>query len=119
MKKRIFVVEKDDDILQIIERILIDEGYDVFTANTEFGIFEQIKTSRPDAILLDVIHVTPQGMELCRAIKAELDIQHIPVIVPSTHLKAEVTEEVFAGEILSKLFDVDKLLKVVDGQQHA
>jgi len=116
MKKRIFVIEKDDDILHIIEHILQEEGYEVFTSTTEFGIFEQIKKSKPHVILLDVINTTPRGTELCRAIKAANEIRHIPVIVLSTHLKADVMKEVCADEIVPKPFDINKLIQIVESQ---
>lgn len=116
MKKRIFIIEQDDDILQIIEHIFREEGYEVFTANSEFGIFEKIKNSRPHAILLDVISTTPRGTELCRALKSEEGIRHIPVIVLSTHLKAEVMKGDCADDVLSKPFDITRLVEIVEGQ---
>ncbi|WP_207422954.1 response regulator [Desertivirga brevis] len=116
MKKRIFIIEKDDDILQVIEHLFREEGYEVFTANSEFGIFEKIRNSRPHAILLDVISTTPQGTELCRALKSEEGIRHIPVIVLSTHLKVEMMKGDCADDVLSKPFDIAMLVEIVEGQ---
>ncbi|WP_207532536.1 response regulator [Desertivirga arenae] len=116
MKKRIFIIEKDDDILQVIEHLFREEGYEVFTANSEFGIFEKIRNRQPHAILLDVISTTPQGTELCRALKSEEGISQIPVIVLSTHVRADVMKGDCAEDVLSKPFDITKLVEIVEGQ---
>ncbi len=68
----------------------------------------------PDLILLDVIHVTPEGTDLCRKLKALDSIKHIPVIVLSTHNKAIQTKKICADEVIPKPFDIDILLQVVE-----
>lgn len=114
MKKRIFIVEKDDDALQMIEHILQDEGYEVFTTNTEFGIFDLIKRSKPDVILLDLINITPQGTELTRALKSEANIKHIPVIMLSAHLSLDVIKVALAEGKGSQSVDVQRLVEIVE-----
>jgi DNA-binding response OmpR family regulator len=114
MKKRILVVEKDDDALHMIEHILLEEGYEVFITNSEFGIFDLIKRCRPDVILLDLISVTPQATELNRAIKSEADIRHIPVIMLSSHFSLDVIRTATVDENTSKSVDVQKLLELVE-----
>jgi len=116
MKKKIFVVEKDADILEIIVHILSEEGYEVASSRTEFGIFEQIKNVMPDIILLDVINTSAQGTELCRALKSANEIKHIPVVVLSTHLKVEIVRDICADEVLPKPFDIHKLVDVIENQ---
>ena len=61
MKRKIFVVEKDADIHDIIVGILSDEGYEVNSSRSEFGIFEQIKNAMPDIILLGIVSASAQG----------------------------------------------------------
>ncbi len=116
MKRKIFVVEKDADIHDIIVRILSEEGYEVNSSRSEFGIFEQIKNAMPDIILLDVVSASAQGTELCRAIKSANEIKHIPVVVLSTHLKVDATKSVHADEITPKPFDVNKLADIIESQ---
>jgi DNA-binding response OmpR family regulator len=116
MKKKILVVEKDRDILEIVSYILIERGYQVVSSQTEEGIFNKIMEFNPDAILLDVIKPSAEGTELCRAIKATENTKHIPVIVLSTHTRAAAIKEVCADEILSKPFDIDQLVDVLEKQ---
>ena len=116
MKKKILVVERDKDILEIVTYILKDKGYDVLASQSEEGILHQILTFNPDAILLDIIQPSDQGTELCRQIKAADKIKHIPVIVLSTHTNAASMKEVCADDILSKPFDISELVDILKKQ---
>ncbi|MBC7912494.1 MAG: response regulator [Pyrinomonadaceae bacterium] len=116
MKKKILVVESDEDICQIISYILSEEGYDTILCKTETGIFDIIHTNKPDVILLDVVKPTEQGTELCRAIKAAETTRHIPVVVLSTHAKAEEVKNLCADEVVKKPFDISALVNIVKEQ---
>jgi DNA-binding response OmpR family regulator len=114
--KKILVVEKDPDIRHVIEYILKEQNYEVFIAHTETEILENIRQITPDAILLDIINTTAEGTALCNAIKANPEINHIPVIVLSTHVKIQSLKSVCADEVVSKPFDIDELISVIETQ---
>lgn len=116
MKRKVLVLEYDYDILQIIEHLLTEEGYEPILCSSETGIFDVILNKQPDVILLDIFRITEQGTELCRALKASDNTQHIPVIVLSTHPEISRVKEGCADEILKKPFDLDNLLEVVREQ---
>ncbi|MDP9047595.1 MAG: response regulator [Bacteroidota bacterium] len=117
MKKKIFVVENDESILEIVASLLICEGYDVKTRRTAEGIYEQIEQYKPNVILLDIIRPTDVGTELCRTLKADRRTKHIPVIVMSTHNKvAETIKSVCADEVVPKPFDIFDLLNTIELQ---
>lgn len=116
MKKRILIVENDKDIREILFIILSEEGYHANVLGTEERIFDHIRDFKPHIILLDIIHPTVEGTELCRAIKAAETTKHIPVIVLSTHFKIESVKEVCADEVVPKPFDVPQLLKAIEGE---
>ncbi len=114
MKKRIVVVERERDILEIVTHILTDRGFQVIPYQSEHGIFENIVDIMPDVILLDIISVSEIGTELCRKIKKFEKTKHIPVIVFSTNRKAAVVKEICAEEVLPKPFDIDQLISAVE-----
>jgi len=116
MKKKILVLEKNKDILDLIEFILTDNGYDVDMISSDKEVFNHIRVFKPNAILLDVITPTPEGTAICQSIKAAEDTSHIPVIVLSTHPKAEVVKEICADEVVHKPFDIDFLVSVIEQQ---
>ena len=116
MKKKIFVVEKDEAILEVITHILTEEGYKVISSRTEEGIVEHVLKFKPDAILLDIITPTEEGTKLCRSLKANKKTKYIPVIVLSTHIKVpESIKEVCADDALAKPFNIADLLSIIEG----
>jgi len=96
--------------------ILSEEGYTVDLVASDKEVHQHIKNFQPDAILLDVISPTAEGTALCKAIKAAEDTGRIPVIVLSTHPKAEVVKEICADEVIPKPFDIAFLITVIEQQ---
>lgn len=116
MKKKILVLEKNKDILELIGVILTEEGYELDLISSDKEVFNHIKNFGPDAILLDIIQPTTEGTAICQAIKNAEDTSHIPVIVLSTHPKAEVVKEICADEVVHKPFDISFLVSVIEQQ---
>lgn len=116
MKKKILVLERDRDIVEILNYILIEKGYHVISTQMEGEMLDQIQALKPDAILLDIINPSFEGTKLCRTIKAMETTKHIPVIVLSTHAKAEAIKEAWADDILSKPFDISELVEILERQ---
>lgn len=111
MKKKVLIVEKDKDILQIISHILSSEGYEVSTSQTERGVLERIEKEKPEVVLLDIVKPTLEGTELCRALKS---FENISVIVLSTHMNIESFLNVCADDIISKPFDISELIDTIE-----
>ena len=116
MKKKILVFEKNKDILDMIGLILNEEGYSVDLVSVENDVKQRINDFQPDAIFLDVISPTKEGTILCEAIKSAEDTSRIPVIVLSTHPRAEVVKEICADEVVPKPFDISFLIFVIEQQ---
>jgi DNA-binding response OmpR family regulator len=114
MKKKVLVLEKNSDILELIGLILTDEGYDTKLLSSNDEVFPSIKSFQPDIILLDIISPTAEGTALCEDIKAAEDTGHIPVVVLSTHPKAKVIKEICADEVIPKPFDISFLVATIE-----
>jgi len=81
MTARILVV---DDILpnvKLLEAKLSSEYYDVIVAHDGFQALEQVQRDNPDLILLDVMMPGIDGFEVCRRIKADPKVAHIPIVM--------------------------------------
>lgn len=116
MKKTVVVIERDADILNVVEHILTERGYKVISFQEEDKAFKTIVEIQPDGILLDIIKPSDAGIKLCLAIKEAEKTKHIPVIALSTHPKAIAVKGICADEVLSKPFDIDELVAAVDEQ---
>ena len=86
MNNRIILIEDNEDILDVMQYVLTDEGYDV-VAYDHLQRFEEILEQQPALILLDIRLANDLSNTLCLAIKSNPTTKHIPVIpVSYTHL---------------------------------
>ncbi|MFN7139501.1 MAG: response regulator, partial [Limisphaerales bacterium] len=83
-KQRVLVVDDEESMLKGLVEILTSAGYEVTAAASGSRGLAEAESSRPDLILLDVQLPDIDGLEVCRRIKANSSLQHIPVI----HLSA-------------------------------
>jgi two-component system response regulator MprA len=70
-RSRILVVDDDEGVTSILARGLHREGYDVETATDGLRALETVRGWNPDALVLDVVMPGMDGLELCRAVRAE------------------------------------------------
>ena len=81
MTARVLVV---DDILanvKLLEARLSAEYFDVLTANSGLAALEIVARERVDVVLLDVMMPGMDGFEVCRRIKQNPKLSHVPVIM--------------------------------------
>lgn len=81
MSTRVLVV---DDILpnvKLLEAKLLGEYYEVVTALNGPDALQKIVDTKPDIVLLDVMMPGMDGFEVCRRIKANPAVSHIPVVM--------------------------------------
>ncbi len=81
MSARVLVV---DDILpnvKLLEAKLSSEYYDVLTAVSGEEALRRAENDSPDIILLDVMMPGMDGFEVCRRIKQNPTLAHIPVVM--------------------------------------
>src|ERR1700761_6604040 len=81
--RRILAVDDDNDILEVLQFILEDSGYEVETLSDGRFLFDKIKDHTPDLILLDIMLGNMDGRELCKDVKAKEETHDIPVILVS------------------------------------
>jgi DNA-binding response OmpR family regulator len=114
----ILAVDDDKDILEVLQLILEDSGYEVETLVDGKFLFERIKANHPDLILLDIMLGNLDGRDLCRSVKARKETHDIPVILLSA---SHVITDSFKqngnpDDFISKPFDIDDLLHSVEKQ---
>lgn len=113
MKKKVLIIENDNDIRDIITYILKDKGYEVISANARPS--SQLHTYKADLILLDEWLNEREGHLLCTELKEMHETQHVPVIILSTASNIEdIAENCKAEGYVSKPFDLDELLDEVE-----
>lgn len=112
MMQRILAVDDNEDILEILQLILEDSGYEVETLTDGHLLFDTIKAHRPDLILLDIMLGNMDGRELCKDVKSTKDTHEIPIIlVSASHSLSDRFKPCDApNDFLAKPFDISELL---------
>ncbi|MEG3639918.1 HD domain-containing phosphohydrolase [Magnetococcus sp. PR-3] len=104
---KIFVVDDHETNIDLLLETL-SELYDVSVALDGASALEDIPTTQPDLILLDVQMPEMDGYSVCRALKEQDNTAHIPVIFITARLDAEDEREGFlcgAVDYIAKPFD--------------
>jgi len=85
MSKLILVVEDQEDNRRIMRDLLSSVGYEVIEAVTGEEGLAAADTHRPDLILMDIQLPGLDGYEATRQIKANPELEHIPIIVVTSY----------------------------------
>jgi two-component system cell cycle response regulator DivK len=85
MKKRILVVEDQQDNRQILRDLLTNAGFDIIEAENGEDAIASAQASRPDLVLMDIQLPILDGYEATRRIKADPDLCTIPIIVVTSY----------------------------------
>ncbi|GAA4586797.1 CheY-like chemotaxis protein [Actinoplanes octamycinicus] len=82
----IVVAEDHEDIRYVLKRSLERAGHRVVVAEDGAAALAAVREHRPDLVVTDVDMPRMTGLDLCRAIRADDDLRHIPVVVASGSL---------------------------------
>jgi len=111
-RKRILLVDDNQDLLQVISRRLQTWGYEALTAESGEEGLRLAQEQQPDLVLLDVMMPKMKGRDVCARLKANPKTQQIPVIFLTAlgladHVKAGM--DVGAEDYIVKPFEPSEL----------
>jgi DNA-binding response OmpR family regulator len=78
---RLVVVEDDPDLLEVLRETFAREGYEVLTAEDGRAGLELIREVRPALVCLDVMMPELDGIEVCRALRAEEEFRGLLILM--------------------------------------
>lgn len=114
--KKIFIVEDDQDIRELIEFLLISEQYEVKSFPTAGEFKTGIDDQSPDLILMDIMLPDGNGLEMSRDLCENVDKNHIPILLMSAHANLDISQEPCIRDFIAKPFDIDDLYKRIKNQ---
>lgn len=115
-KSRILVVDDYPALVTIIRHKLLQNGYEVITAQNGLDALELVEKEVPDLVISDVEMPLMDGYELCRKIKENPKFNTIPVILVTSRIEASSLMkgiEAGADNYLTKPYDDDTLFSKV------
>ncbi len=95
--KKILIVEDEKDILQLVKLYLEKEGYRTVTASTGSEGLAQVRTEKPDLVVLDLMLPEIDGLEICKRLRAAPDTAMLPIIMLTA--KAEESDTIIGLEL--------------------
>ncbi|MDB5818145.1 MAG: response regulator receiver protein [Rhizobacter sp.] len=114
---RILIVEDQADIRKLIRLTLSSRHWETFEASSGEEGLEQIRSLRPDLVLLDVMMPgLLDGFDVCERVRKDPELSGIPVVLLTAHGQASDIERgklVGANGYLTKPFSPLKLIDMV------
>jgi len=96
--KRILIIEDDPIIAHIYRTRLENETYAVETCNDGQSGFDRVREFNPDAILLDLMLPTMNGIEFLKKLRVQIKFATVPVVVfTNAYLPNMIQEATSAG----------------------
>ena len=116
MEQKILIVDDEAHIRMLIEQTLEeleDEGVEFLTAENGEIALEIIQKENPKLVFLDVMMPKMNGMEVCRRVKKELELNNVFIVLLTAkgqELDRQRGQEVGADVYMTKPFDPEIIL---------
>jgi DNA-binding response OmpR family regulator len=116
MDQKILIVDDEPHIRMLIEQTLEeleDEGVEFLTAENGEIALQIIQKENPQLVFLDVMMPKMNGMEVCRKVKRELQLNNVFIVLLTAkgqELDRLKGQEVGADIYMTKPFDPEAIL---------
>lgn len=95
---KVLIADDDPGINAVVQAVLSEEGFEVFTALDGEEALEAVSSHRPDVVLLDLMMPRVDGLEVCRRIRNNPSTSHMCVLM-----------------LTARAFPADKLMGLGEG----
>jgi len=114
--KKILIVDDEPFCVKVLQRRLEYNDYEVIVASDGEEALAKTRSERPDLILLDLMLPLLNGVEVCSRLKADPDLQQIPIIVCTAKYdhKPEKNSALPVDCYFPKPIDVELLLEKLE-----
>jgi DNA-binding response OmpR family regulator len=116
-RKKILVVDDEEDILHFLELVLREKGYQVVTASGGPEALTRAQLEKPDLVLLDIMMPQMDGWEVLKLLRVDEETAQIPVAMLSARTEAKDRVQGLqegAVDYICKPFSLQELLAKID-----
>jgi two-component system alkaline phosphatase synthesis response regulator PhoP len=110
MKSLIYIVDDDPNIREILEVNLSREGYLVKAFADGDSMINELDSSVPDLIILDIMLPRISGLDLCKIIKSKIETPILFLSVKAEEFDKVLGLEIGADDYLTKPFGIRELM---------
>ena len=112
-KKRILIVDDEEDIVNVLRFRLEANNYAVLSASEGQEGLNKARAEKPDLIILDLMLPKLDGYKVCRMLKFDETYKHIPIILFTARVQESDRQtgvKVGADAYITKPFEASILL---------
>ena len=82
-KKRILLIEDEEDIAELIKMQAEMSGYKVHVETDGINGFRAVEREKPDLVILDIMLPGQHGLDVVRKMRSNPDLKSIPIVIVS------------------------------------
>jgi CheY-like chemotaxis protein len=115
-RQQILVADDEGDVREFLSRALAKHGYEVLSASGGKEAMALIREERPALVLLDILMPGMDGVDICKTMRADVELAQIPVIFASAldaSLLHGIADESGATDFMPKPMTLGDLLNMV------
>lgn len=120
-KLKILAMDDSPTVQKLLKMVLEEEGYDVICASDGIEGIDRAKKEHPSIILIDFVMPKMNGFQVCKIIKEDPDLKHIPIILVTSkgdEVGSKFVKMLGITEYLTKPFQpndlIAKISEVID-----
>jgi DNA-binding response OmpR family regulator len=116
MAYKLLVVDDEQEAVEILEKRLTREGYEVVTAFDGQEALVKMREDNPDIILLDLMLPKKNGMEVLKEIRQDFKDKWRPVIIISAKHELDAIKGCYsleADHYLTKPCSMENILRAI------
>ncbi|AMR33362.1 hypothetical protein A0256_19025 [Mucilaginibacter sp. PAMC 26640] len=115
MGNKVLVIEDEPIIGEMMCILLEMQGYKVISLSNTGLARRQLASKDIALVMLDLNLGGEDGQSMCRYIKENPDLQHIPVVLVSANANLEqIASECGADDFIAKPFDLQHFVQKID-----
>ncbi|KQR91424.1 hypothetical protein ASG01_13700 [Chryseobacterium sp. Leaf180] len=113
MDKTVVLIQDNQHILEVMDEILTDEGFDVISSVTTEPI-DKLPTLDPDLIIIDDhIKGGKRGSKVISELKSDPATEDVPAVLTSTSQNVgKEAQECLADDYIEKPFEIEQMISV-------
>ncbi len=110
---KILIVDDEQDIVELVSYNMEKEGFKTVKAFDGEAALKQVKTQKPNLIILDLMLPKMNGLDVCRVIRGNSETASLPIIMltaKSDEIDKIIGLENGADDYITKPFSVKELV---------
>ncbi|MET4082555.1 DNA-binding response OmpR family regulator [Pedobacter sp. UYP30] len=114
-RKRILIVDDDQDILDVLVMLMEMEGFSAIGILDASKFYKTLSGFNPDLVMLDIMLGHVDGRDLCRMVKSNVLTEKLPVIMVSAgHRETTANQHYHPDGFIQKPFDIQLVVNTIN-----